>query len=155
MDADRQPHFERILQSIDADVFLFSECSSISAAAMKGLLDAWLPTGTEEGWHTVKDQDRITASIWPHITTWYNVDKQTPTLVDVPTERGGPMLFINSHLSCCAANEARQNQVDQNGRLGSTGNSRGWRGSERHPHRLRRRLEFGRLRPTADNAAHR
>ncbi len=112
-DADRQPHFERILKAIDAEVFLFSECNSISTTALKDLLDEWLPTGTAEGWHTVKHQDRITASVWPQITTWYNVDKQTPTLVDVPTERGGPMLFINSHLSCCAANEARQNQVDQ------------------------------------------
>ena len=113
LDADRQPHFERILKAIDAEVFLFSECNSISETALQNLLNEWLPTGTTEGWHTVKHQDRITASIWPHITTWYNVDKQTPTLVDVPAELGGPMLFINSHLSCCAANEARQNQVDQ------------------------------------------
>lgn len=112
-DSDRQPHFERILKAIDAEVFMFSECNSISAESLKNLLNEWLPTGTAEGWHVVKHQDRITASVWPHTTTWYNVDKQTPTLIDVPTERGGPMLFINSHLSCCAANEARQNQVDQ------------------------------------------
>lgn len=112
-DPDRQPHFERILKAIDAEVFMFSECNSISAESLTNLLNEWLPTGAPGGWHAVKHEDRITASVWPHITTWYNVDKQTPTLVDVPAERGGPMLFINSHLSCCAANEARQNQVDQ------------------------------------------
>ena len=112
-DANRQPNFERILKAIDAEVFLFNECSGIAAATLKNLLDAWLPTGTASGWHTVKDGGRITASIWPILTTWYGISRQTPSLIDVPGERGGPMLFINSHLSCCGANGARQDQVDQ------------------------------------------
>ena len=113
INAGRQPHFERILKAIDADIFMFSECNSISTETLKDLMDAWIPIGSAEGWHTVKHEDRITASRWPILTTWYNVDNQTPSLVDVPVERGGPMLFINSHLSCCAANADRQDEVDQ------------------------------------------
>ena len=91
------------IQAIDADVYLFSECGNTSATQVKDLLDDWLPTGTAEGWHTHKDGDLVTAALWPLLETWSEVTKQAPVLVDVPAALGGPMLFVNSHLSCCAS----------------------------------------------------
>ena len=113
VNGNRQPRFERIVKAIDADVYLFSECGNTSATQVKDLLDDWLPTGTAEGWHTHKDGDLVTAALWPLLETWNEVTKQTPVLVDVPTALGGPMLFINSHLSCCANDAGRQDQVDE------------------------------------------
>ena len=113
VNGNRQPRFERIVQAIDADVYLFSECGNTSATQVKDLLDDWLPTGTAEGWHTHKDGDLVTAALWPLLETWDEVTKQTPVLVDVPAALGGPMLFINSHLSCCANDAGRQDQVDE------------------------------------------
>ena len=112
VNGNRQPRFERIVQAIDADVYLFSECGNTSATQVKGLLDDWLPTGTAEGWHTHKDGDLVTAALWP-LETWSEVTKQAPVLVDVPAALGGPMLFVNSHLSCCANDAGRQDQVDE------------------------------------------
>ena len=80
---------------------------------MLGLLDDWLPTGTLEGWHTHKDGDLVTASIWPQLEAWNGITRQTPVLIDVPPALGGPMLFINSHLSCCGNDDGRQDQVDE------------------------------------------
>jgi endonuclease/exonuclease/phosphatase family metal-dependent hydrolase len=111
--ANRQPRFERIVQAIDADVYLFSECGNTSTTQVKDLLDSWLPTATAEGWHAHKNGDLITAAIWPVLQTWNGITRQTPVLVDVPAEFGGPMLFINSHLSCCANDAGRQDQVDE------------------------------------------
>lgn len=111
--ANRQPRFERIIKAIDADVFLFSECNNTTASAVADLLNDWLPLGTASGWHTHKDGDLITASIWPHLQAWNGLSRQTPVLVDVPVESGGPILFINSHLSCCANDAGRQDQVDE------------------------------------------
>jgi len=113
VNGNRQPRFERIVKAIDADVYLFSECGNTSATQVKDLLDDWLPTGTAEGWHTHKDGDLVTAALWPLLETWNEVTKQTPVLVDVPLALGGPMLFINSHLSCCANDAGRQDQVDE------------------------------------------
>ena len=84
VNGNRQPRFERIVQAIDADVYLFSECGNTSAAQVKDLLDDWLPTSNAEGWHTHKDGDLVTAALWPLLETWNEVTKQAPVLVDVP-----------------------------------------------------------------------
>jgi endonuclease/exonuclease/phosphatase family metal-dependent hydrolase len=44
---------------------------------------------------------------------WNGITRQTPVVVEVPAALGGPMLFINSHLSCCGNDAARQDQVDE------------------------------------------
>ena len=109
----RQSRFERIVPALNADVYLFSECGNTTAAQVKSLLDNWLPLESDAGWQTAKDGDLITASRWNHLQSWTNIPKQHPLLVNVPDSLGGPMLFINSHLSCCGNDGARQDQVDE------------------------------------------
>ena len=109
----RQSHFERIVPALNADVYLFSECGNTTAAQVKSLLDSWLPFESEAGWQAAKDGDLITASRWDHLQSWTDIPKQHPLLVNVPDSLGGPMLFINSHLSCCGNDAARQDQVDE------------------------------------------
>ena len=109
----RQSHFERIVPALNADVYLFSECGNTTAAQVKSLLDSWLPLESEAGWQAANDGDLITASRWDHLQSWTDIPKQYPLLVNVPDSLGGPMLFINSHLSCCGNDAARQDQVDE------------------------------------------
>ena len=109
----RQSRFERIVPALDADVYLFSECGNTTATEVKSLLDNWLPLQSDVGWQTTKNGDLITASRWNHLQSWTNIPKQHPLLVNVPDSLGGPMLFINSHLSCCGNDAARQDQVDE------------------------------------------
>ena len=75
-------------------------------------MDAWLPTGTANGWYVVKDEDLITASIWPVLDSWNSLSKQFPVLIDLPATYPSDLLVVNSHLSCCANDGARQDQVD-------------------------------------------
>ena len=109
----RQSRFERIVPALDADVYLFSECGNTTATEVKSLLDNWLPLQSDVGWQTTKNGDLITASRWDHLQSWTGIPKQHPLLVNVPDSLGGPMLFINSHLSCCGNDAARQDQVDE------------------------------------------
>ncbi|MGB1076280.1 MAG: endonuclease/exonuclease/phosphatase family protein [Flavobacteriales bacterium] len=109
----RQSRFERIVSALDADVYLFSECGSTSSAEVKSLLDNWLPLESDAGWQTAKDGDLISATRWNHLQSWTSIPKQYPLLVNVPDSLGGPMLFINSHLSCCGNDASRQDQVDE------------------------------------------
>ena len=51
--------------------------------------------------------------MWPHVQTWTELPKQFPVLIDVPDTLGGDVFFINSHLSCCGNDAARQDQVDE------------------------------------------
>ena len=109
----RQSRFERIVPALNADVYLFSECGNTTAVQVKSLLDSWLPLESDAGWQAAKDGDLITASRWNHLQSWTNIPKQHPLLVNVPDSLGGPMLFINSHFSCCGNDAARQDQVDE------------------------------------------
>lgn len=113
LDADRQDEFQRILSSLDADIIGFSECSNTSSAQVKALLDAWVPTSDANGWYTVKKGDLVTASTWPVQQQWSGLWRQHPVLLNVPEALGGPVLFINAHLSCCDADENRQEQADE------------------------------------------
>ena len=113
INSNRQDHFERIIPALEADVYLFSECAGTSSSQIKALLDVWSPLDGEEGWYTSKTGDLVTATTWPHIQSWTGLTKQFPVLVDVPDSLGGPVLFINSHLSCCASDAARQDQIDE------------------------------------------
>lgn len=113
VNASRQPAFERICSAIDAEVFMFSECGSTSTTQVKSLLDSWLPTGTAEGWYTIKDEDLITASIWPILDSWPGIDSQFPVLLDIDPALGVPTVVINCHLACCANDAGRQEEVDE------------------------------------------
>ena len=108
----RQQHVQRVVQAVDADVYLFSECSYDEASEIQSLLDAWLPTPETGGWRVHKHEDKMTASRWNQLQTWDSLARQAPVLIDVPASLGGPMLFVNSHLICCANNDQRQDEVD-------------------------------------------
>ena len=109
----RQSRFERIVPTLNADVYLFSECGNTTATEVKSRLDNWLPLQSDVGWQTTKNGDLITASRWNHLQSWTGIPKQHPLMVNVPDSLGGPVLFINSHLSCCGNDAARQDQVDE------------------------------------------
>lgn len=112
INSSRLPYFERIIPAINADVMGFSESGNTAANDVKLLLDAWLPLGTIDGWYTIKSGDLITASKWPFIDSWTNLNNQFPVLIDLPISYGSDLLFVNAHLSCCANDGGRQDQVD-------------------------------------------
>ena len=45
----RQSRFERIVPTLNADVYLFSECGNTTATEVKSLLDNWLPLQSDVG----------------------------------------------------------------------------------------------------------
>ena len=113
LDNERIPYFEKIVTVINPDIIGFVESYNTSAAQAKILLDEWLPLGTTDGWYTTKDEDLIVASRWEIIDQWYGITRQFPVLIDLPESYGTDILFTNSHLSCCANDDGRQEQVDE------------------------------------------
>lgn len=114
IDLARLPAIERVFKSLDADVIGISEAYSTTANDVKSLLDQWIPLGTANGWYVLKDDyELITASRWPIIAGWPVVNRQFPTLIDLPSSFPSDILFTNVHLNCCGNNAARQAQVDE------------------------------------------
>jgi len=113
--ADRLPHFESIIQSLNPDIIGFSECNNVTAADVKILMDNWLPLGTTNGWFVEKHSSHglITASRWPFKERWQNLERQFPVLIDLPDYYTKDIMFTNAHLKCCTGESQRQNQADQ------------------------------------------
>jgi len=106
--------FQRMLDAMQPDVIGFSEAFNADPAAVKILLDTWLPLGNPTGWYLAKDDyDHITASRFPITGTWDYLDRQFPCLIDLPEEYSSDLLFVNAHYNCCTADGNRQNQADE------------------------------------------
>ncbi len=109
-DSSKLPYFERIITALDPDIISFVETSN--ASNVKSLLDQWLPLGTANGWYVLEYNGVVTASKWAIIQSWF-LTRQFPTLIDLPESYGTDLLFTNSHLFCCDAEDRRQEQVDE------------------------------------------
>lgn len=106
--------FERLVQSMSPDIIAFSEASGPTAAEVKSLMDGWLPTGTPEGWYSIKDDyDHITVSRYPISNSWPALDRQFPCLIDLPEPYQKDLLVVNAHYNCCTADANRQEQADE------------------------------------------
>jgi len=113
-DADRLPHFEKIVKAINPDIITFQE-NSTSYIEIKNFMDTWLPLGTENGWYVYYG----IASKWEITNTWTNFTnesppnyRQTAALVDLPESYNTNLLFVSAHLSFGPYNAERQQQVN-------------------------------------------
>ena len=112
-DNDRVDNFESIIKAIEPDIIGLNECWNTSETYVKSLLDQWLPTGTQNGWYVEKLGGQITLSRWEIIQEWQHLTRQFPVLIDLPSSYPTDLLFTNAHLSCCGADNNRQDQADQ------------------------------------------
>lgn len=106
----------RLLTAADPDIIGFSEVSNTSASSMTNKLNAWLPL--ESGsWYVVKDDyDLMVASKYPIASSFADVFRSFPVIIEGVPGWEDPMLFTSSHLKCCGgnSNEAqRQSEADE------------------------------------------
>ncbi len=111
---DRRDNFENILSVLQPDIIAFSEASDTEVSTVKSMLDNLLETENPAGWFVAKDDyDMITASRWNFIDTWPELDRQFPTLIDLPDHYAKDLLLNSGHYNCCSNDEGRQDQADQ------------------------------------------
>ena len=113
---ERQPYFERILQSAEPDVIVFNECWDTRAVQVRNLLNDVMPLDGDKQWQAVKKDDgNIIASRYFISDSWliYDDMRLTAALIDLPDdETPRDFLVIGAHFRCCDANEARQREAD-------------------------------------------
>lgn len=113
LDVNRVGNFENIIKTLKPDIVGFIESANTTESYVKSLFDTWLPLGTANGWYVEKHGGEVTVSRWGILQRWENLTRQFPVLIDLPESYGTDLLFTNAHLSCCAADVARQDQADQ------------------------------------------
>jgi endonuclease/exonuclease/phosphatase family metal-dependent hydrolase len=110
-DPDRQPHFERIIRAIEADVMAFQEQSG--HASVKSLISKWLQT--EHFFSIQLGNNNIVVSRYPILDYGLLTRSGRTMAVLLATKSiiGKNLLLLNSHLACCTNNSSRQNDADE------------------------------------------
>jgi len=111
LEADRQPKFKRIIQALDPDVIALQEHTDWDQ--IDDIIQSWFP---QETWHASGTyRDLVVLSRFPILNdaNLISSERTMCALLDTENELGNKLLIINSHLSCCAYNDSRQEQVDE------------------------------------------
>jgi len=111
LEADRQPKFKRIIQALDPDVIALQEHTDWDQ--IDDIIQSWFP---QEIWHASWTYgDLVVLSRFPILNdaNLISSERTMCALLDTEEELGKNLLVINSHLSCCANNDGRQQQVDE------------------------------------------
>ena len=111
LDPGRELYFKRIFQALDPDIIALQEHSDWNQ--IDETIQSWFP---ENVWHASWTyRDLVILSKFPIINdaNLISSDRTMCALLNTEQELGKNLLIINSHLSCCANNEDRQQQVDE------------------------------------------
>ena len=111
----RQSAFTRILNAIDADVWVLNELWDHGAAETASRVESLLPAGSGLSWDAVKrDSGNVVVSRYPIVDSWEILpgSRLTGALIDLPSPDTPDVLVIAAHFSCCTADFQRQEQAD-------------------------------------------
>ncbi|SVB45282.1 uncharacterized protein METZ01_LOCUS198136, partial [marine metagenome] len=111
LDDVRQPRFKRIIQALDPDVIALQEHWDWDE--IDDIIQSWFP---QEEWHASWTyRDLVILSRFPILedANMISSERTMVALLDTENELGKNLLIFNSHLSCCANNDDRQQQVDE------------------------------------------
>ena len=107
--SERQPRFERIIKALEPDIMGFQEAYDDND--IEALFEDWLPG---VNWHVSSEWNgNYVVSRYPILYQGNHSWRSMGVLLDTEEDLGAPLFFINSHFSCCGANENRQEQVDE------------------------------------------
>ena len=111
LDDARQPRFKRIIQALDPDVIALQEHWDWDE--IDDIIQSWFPQ--EEWYASWTYRDLVVLSRFPILedANMISSERTMAALLDTENELGKNLLIFNSHLSCCASNDDRQQQVDE------------------------------------------
>ena len=111
----RQAAYDRALNVIDSDIWVFNEVWDFDADATRDRVAALQPAGAGLTWDAVKrDSGNVIVSRYPIIDSWdvYPGSRLTAARIDLDGFSDRDILVIAAHLSCCSADANRQDQSD-------------------------------------------
>ena len=114
-DPERQAEFERIIKALEPDIMGFQEAyddnDTNDVNDIEALFEDWFP---EVNWHVSSEWNgNFVVSRYPILHQGNHSWRSMGVLLDTEEDLGTPLFFINSHFSCCDADDNRQEQVDE------------------------------------------
>lgn len=111
----RSAALSRLFEVIGADAWVICEVWNHSASQVANQMDVLAPLGGGDNWNAVKlDQGNVIVSRYPIAQSWEILPgaRLTAALLDLSGVQDRDLLFIACHLSCCTADQNRQEQSD-------------------------------------------
>lgn len=103
------PSYERILQALDPDVIAFQEIYDHDANETRQKVEGWLGAG----WDAAQVSDKVFLTRGEILGVWSIAGGRAGAFLSGPVGNvDEDFLVINCHLSCCGADENRQEQCD-------------------------------------------
>ncbi len=103
------PSYRRILQALDPDVIAFQEIYDHTATETRQQIENWLGTG----WDAAQVSDKVFLTRGEILGVWSIAGGRAGAFLSSPVGHlEENFLVINCHLSCCGADEDRQEQCD-------------------------------------------
>jgi endonuclease/exonuclease/phosphatase family metal-dependent hydrolase len=114
-DAAREPSFRRILKVLKPDILCFQELFDEQPEQVRAYIESILPLTDGRRWFASKtDTGNVLVSSWPieYTRQVQPVYRESAHVIQPGGVWTTPLLLINNHLRCCAANAERQEEVD-------------------------------------------
>ena len=111
LEQDRQPNFQRIFQALDPDIIALQEHTEWDEIG--NIVSSWFPNDTWYQGYTFRDL--VILSKYPILeeANLISSERSMCSLLEIDNPNYPYILIINSHFSCCANDDDRQNQVDE------------------------------------------
>lgn len=111
----RASAFARLMNAVDADVWVLNELWDHEAAETADRVETLAPAGAGLTWNAVKrDSGNVIVSRYPILQSWavFPGARLTAALIDLSSRDQPDVLVIAAHFSCCTADAQRQDQAD-------------------------------------------
>ena len=111
----REAAYVRALDTLDADVWVFNEVWDFGATATRDRVETLHPAGPGQNWYAVKrDSGNVIVSRFPIVDSWdvFPGARLTAVRLDLDGRSDRDLLVVAAHLSCCSADDNRQDQSD-------------------------------------------
>lgn len=110
LDAGTDVRFARIINTVNADIVTFSECSEVSESEMMNYFEEHIDHPV---WYTNKMNDLLVVTKFPVLQSWSVTNKVAASLIDLPDEfYSTDFLSIYAHPPCCGNDSGRQEDFD-------------------------------------------
>jgi hypothetical protein len=110
LDPNNELELARVISTIGADIYCFSECSEVSESEMLNYFATFINV---DEWHAFKHDDLVTVSKFPFIETYDVTSKISAAFIDLPNEEyDSDFLAFCAHPPCCGNDAGRQYHFD-------------------------------------------
>lgn len=112
INGQRSSYFKKVLIATQPDIISFNECWNTTESEAINFINQCFP---QQKWVAKKIKGNITCTKF-EVENWFEISKGERllgSLIKTKTPEKPPIFHVNAHLSCCAKDQNRKNQINK------------------------------------------